>query len=123
MSAYKLTGYHSHRHPFLGSDVDSVDWPVIDPVGDFDVVESLAADPEPKALDWRKVARPIVWGCVTGLVAYATARSFTGKKEARQIGFVLAGLNVLGGLASDWIAGEMKTLTASTGLTVTEPKT
>lgn len=123
MASYKLTGYHSHRHPFLG------DFDVQEALADdFDVQQALAAVEEEKAkgeltVSWPKVARPLVAGGVAGLVTYATCRAFdVDKKKSRQVSFVLAGVNILVGLASDWIYNEMQELVTPTGAAVAEVK-
>lgn len=118
MASYKLTGYHSHRHPFLGADVTEA------LASDFDVTAALAAAEEEKEkLSWPKVARPLIAGGVAGLVTYATCRAFdVDKRKSRQVSFVLAGVNILVGLASDWIYNEMQELvkTADSGVKVSE---
>jgi hypothetical protein len=112
MSAYKLTGMHSHRHPFLG-----------DPVTEALAAAETQATEKAAAPLWSKLARPAVSSGVTGVVTYATCRAFSvAPKQARQVAFVIAGLNLLVGLASDWIYSEMEQL-AQDGAPVTEAQT
>jgi hypothetical protein len=119
MPHYKLTGYHSHRHPFLGSDAHtmvSVAGPgdegnLIDLDNPFapGIYEALAAD-EPQPVSVGKVARPFVYGAVSGLVVYGIARQYATPKAAKQIGLVFGGASVLLGFATDFVYREMQAL-------------
>jgi hypothetical protein len=124
MPSYKLTGYHSHRHPFLGSDVHPTvaladagnEGNIIDldnPLAPG-IYEALAADEaEQQKLSVRKLARPFVAGAVGGLVVYGIARRYTTPKAAKQISLVFGGASILLGLASDYIYREMQALRAA----------
>lgn len=108
MASYKLTGMHSHRHPFLGD-------PVTVALAAAEE-EQVTATPEDSSSWMSKLARPVVSGGVTGLVTYATCRAFSvTPKQSMQVSFVIAGLNVLVNLASDWIYGEMQQLVKDGG--------
>lgn len=129
MSTFKLTGYHSHRHPFLGESLDDYVPPSDDIVPtqvppDVEAELAFGADEAEQPLAWSKLARPFVAGGVAGLVTYATCRSFdVDKKKARQVSVVLAGLNILVGLAQDFIFREMKALASEGGVPVKVVKT
>jgi len=116
---YKLTGYHSHRHPFLGSDMHAM----VAMAGEGDMIdldnpiapgiyEALAAEPQPQAVSVSKVVRPFVYGITGGLVVWGIARQYATPKAAAQIGLVFGGASILLGLAADYIYREMQALTA-----------
>jgi len=117
---YKLTGYHSERHPFYGYGFGDEREVVIDldkPLAPG-LFESLAADPiaaataEPSA-SWATKARPFINGAVTGVLTYATCRTFeVDKKKALQVSFVLGGINLIFGLVSDYLYKEMQEIAA-----------
>jgi len=137
MPAYKLTGYHSHRHPFLGSDehamVQLADAGNEGNIIDLDnplapgIYEALAAEEEAaqqQPLSVAKVARPFIAGITSGLIVYGIARAYkVDSKKAAQVSFVFGGVSVLFGLASDFIYREMKALAAAqTTETITTPE-
>lgn len=123
MPYYKLTGYHSHRHPFLGSDAHAM----VEMAGEGDMIdldnplapdiyEALADEPQQtQPVSIGKVLRPFTYGLAGGLIVWGIARRYTTPKAAKQIGLVFGGASVLLGLATDYIYREMQALTAKSG--------
>jgi len=121
---YKLTGYHSHRHPFYGYGFgDERDIPIdLDKPLAPGLYEALAADEvaaaaaaaeTPAPTSWAAKARPFINGAVTGMLTYATCRTFdVDKKKALQVSFVLGGVNLIFGLVSDYLYREMQAIAA-----------
>jgi len=112
---YKLTGYHSERHPFYGygfGDERDIAIDLDKPLAPG-LYEALAADPEPAATGWGTKARPFVNGAVVGMLTYATCITFAvEKKKALQVSFVLGGINLIFGLVSDYLYKEMQNIAA-----------
>jgi len=113
---YKLTGYHSERHPFYGygfGDERDIAIDLDKPLAPG-LYEALAADPEPTtASGWGTKLRPFVNGGVVGMLTYATCRTFeVEKKKALQVSFVLGGINLIFGLVSDYLYKEMQNIAA-----------
>jgi len=141
MPSYKLTGYHSHRHPFLG--FDDIEDPIValadadaalanidvalagagneGNIVDLDnplmpgVYEALSADPPANdSISIGKVLRPFISGVTSGLIVYGLARTYkVDKKKAKQVSLVFGGVGILFGLASDYIYREMTALVNS----------
>jgi len=108
---YKLTGYHSERHPFYGfSDEREVAVDLDKPLAPG-LFESLAAD-EPAPAAASKL-RPILSGLVAGSLVYATCRAFdVDAKKAKQVAFVVGGINLVFGFVSDYLYGELQNVVA-----------
>jgi len=118
---YKLTGYHSHRHPFYGyGDEIDIGVDLSKPLSPG-IYEALAADDTPSvpaALDYAKIARPFVGGLAAGAVAYFTAKAFAvDKKKSMQVAFVIAGINLVFGIVQDYLYNEMEAAAADTAMT------
>lgn len=132
MPQYKLTGYHSHRHPFLGSDEPMMvqmagagdEGNLIDLDNPFGpgIYEALAADAPAQPLSIGKVARPFIQGTVSGLIVYGIARRYATPKAAQQIALVFGGASILLGLMTDYIYREVQAVQAATAVP-TEPST
>lgn len=122
MPHYKLTGYHSHRHPFLGADEHMMvqlagpgdEGNLIDLDNPFapGIYEALAADEAAQAVSISKVARPFIQGAASGLVVYGIARRYASPKAAKQIALVFGGASILLGLATDYVYREVQALQA-----------
>lgn len=123
MPHFKLTGYHSHRHPFLGYEEDQQKHTQVALGAEGDIIdldnplapgiyEGMAGD---EGVSAAKIARPFVAGLTSGLIVYGLSRTFkVDSKKARKVAFVFGGINVLVGLASDYIYREMKALQTAT---------
>lgn len=109
---YKLTGMHSHRHPFYGFDGPG---DVIDLDSPFAVEEALSAvEAESKPASLNKFVRPAIDGLTTGVASYAVMRGFdVMPKKAMRAAFVLGSLGLLVGLAQDWLFREVKAVQAA----------
>lgn len=123
MPYYKLTGYHSHRHPFLGADeqmsVQLADAGNEGNIIDLDnplapgIYEALAADEPAQPVSLGKVLRPFTYGVAGGLVVYGIARRYAKPKVAKQIGVVFGGASILIGLATDFLYREVQAVQAA----------
>jgi hypothetical protein len=123
MPAFKLTGYHSHRHPFLGLEDQHAQ---VSFAGEGDMIdldnplapgmyEALADD---AAIEPKKVLRPFVSGTVNGLVVWGIAKAFkVDKRKARQVAFAFGASSILFGLASDYLFREVQALAATQNTT------
>jgi len=127
MPYYKLTGYHSHRHPFLGTDSMSVQMAGPGNEGDLvnldnplvpGVYEALAQDAPAQPVSITNVARPFIAGLAGGLIVYGIARRYATPKAAAQIGLVFGGSSILLGLVSDYIYREVQAIQAAPGTAV-----
>lgn len=106
---YKLTGYHSERHPFYGfADEREVAIDLDKPLAPG-LFESLAADePAPASK-----LRPVLSGLVAGSLVYATCRAFdVDAKKAKQVAFVVGGINLVFGFVSDYLYRELQSVVA-----------
>jgi len=111
MPHYKLTGMHSHRHPFAGEgDLINLDAPLAP-----GIYEGLAAEDENlEGVSVGKIARPFVAGLVNGIIVYGLARTFNvDAKKAKKVSFVFGGVTTLFGIASDYLYREMQALMSS----------
>ena len=108
MPHYKLTGYHSHRHPFLGFDGEmdliNTDEPLAPGIYEGLAAEAAAAQQD---VSTAKIARPFIWGIGGGLIVYLLARTYkVDKRKALQTAFVFGGINTVAGIAMDYLSRE-----------------
>ena len=118
MAHYKLTGMHSHRHPFYGYEGPGDMFDENSPIGvkqalaDSEVYEALAQQEQTKMYQF---VRPMVEGVTSGLAVFTISKLLgVDWKKAAQVGFVYGGVSLAVGIAYDYMYREMEAIEEST---------
>ena len=126
---HKITGMISHRHPFYGDAlygegdiVDLNDMHTVEQALAVDVDQALAVDIEQalagEVFSPKKVVRPFIDGIATGFAVFVVSKAFqVDRKKALRVAFVLGGLNMAIGLASDYLFREVEAIKKVGGAT------
>ena len=95
MPHYRVTGMHSHRHPFYGYGADA----------------TIAADGTVKApvadkVDMKSALAPVWAGLIMGLASYSLASAMgIESHKARGLGLALGATIAIGQIGSAWLQG------------------
>ena len=100
---FKLTGMHSHRHPFLG-------------IGDEvataqSAVATSSTPPTTEDNSALKIGKPFIGGLAVGLITYTVSKAFDiEKKKAFRLAFTLGGLEVASLIVGAYLNREIAAL-------------
>lgn len=120
MPYYKITGLHSHRHPFLGDELTTT------PDASIATVPSVTTgEIKPEAGTTQAASQltlksgavtAVVSGLVSGLAAYAVAREVgVDKPKATNLSVVMGLLSMIGQVAGTWLHNKLVSLQQSGG--------